>query len=42
MPTTMNRQIVLKRRPVGLPRPDDFELVESSAPAPGDGTGTTT
>ena len=37
MPTTMNRQIVLKRRPVGLPRPDDFELVESSAPAPGDG-----
>src|SRR6185503_14098706 len=35
--TTMNRQIVLKRRPVGLPRPDDFELVESSAPAPGDG-----
>jgi len=37
MPTAMNRQIVLKRRPVGLPRPDDFELVESSAPAPGDG-----
>ncbi len=37
MPATMNRQVVLRRRPVGLPRADDFELVERPAPAPGDG-----
>ncbi len=33
----MNRQVLLRRRPVGAPRPDDFEIVESPAPAPGDG-----
>jgi NADPH-dependent curcumin reductase CurA len=33
----MNRQIVLKRRPVGAPRPDDFELVETPMPGPADG-----
>jgi NADPH-dependent curcumin reductase len=37
MPTFVNRQIVLRRRPVGLPKPGDFELVESPVPAPKDG-----
>ena len=37
MPTLVNRQIVLKSRPVGMPKPTDFELVESPAPALGDG-----
>jgi NADPH-dependent curcumin reductase CurA len=37
MAAVMNRRIVLKRRPVGPPRPEDFELVESPAPRPGDG-----
>jgi NADPH-dependent curcumin reductase len=37
MPTSVNRQIVLRRRPVGMPKPDDFELVESPRPAPKDG-----
>jgi NADPH-dependent curcumin reductase len=34
MPTVTNRRIVLKQRPVGAPRPDDFELIESPAPRP--------
>lgn len=33
----MNRQIVLRRRPVGLVEPSDTELVESPAPEPADG-----
>ena len=37
MARPMNRRIVLKRRPVGAPRPDDFELVASPAPSPADG-----
>src|SRR5258705_2196099 len=37
MPTPVNRQIVLRRRPVGMPKPGDFDLVESPVPAPGDG-----
>jgi NADPH-dependent curcumin reductase len=37
MATVTNRRIVLKRRPVGAPRPDDFELVESPEPRPADG-----
>ena len=37
MATALNRRIVLKRRPVGAPRPDDFELVESPVPSPGQG-----
>jgi NADPH-dependent curcumin reductase len=37
MPTTVTRQIVLRRRPVGMPRPDDFDLVEAPLPAPGAG-----
>ena len=35
MPT--NRQIVLRSRPVGMPKPADFDLVESPVPAPKDG-----
>ena len=37
MPTPVCRQIVLRRRPVGMPRPEDFDLVESPLPAPADG-----
>ncbi|MBI4635870.1 MAG: NADP-dependent oxidoreductase [Candidatus Rokubacteria bacterium] len=37
MPQAMNRQIVLKGRPVGPPRPGDFELVETAIPTPGAG-----
>ena len=37
MPTSVNRQIVLRRRPVGMPKPGDFDLVESPLPAPKDG-----
>ena len=33
----MNRRIVLKRRPVGAPRPDDFGLIESPVSSPADG-----
>lgn len=33
----MNRQIVLRRRPTGLLRPGDTELVTSAAPEPADG-----
>jgi NADPH-dependent curcumin reductase len=35
--TSVNRQIVLRRRPMGEPQLDDFELVESPVPKPGDG-----
>jgi len=35
--STTNRQVVLKRRPVGAPTPDDFALVESPAPSAGPG-----
>ncbi len=37
MPASVNRQIVLRRRPVGMPKPADFDLVESPLPAPKDG-----
>jgi NADPH-dependent curcumin reductase CurA len=37
MPTTVNRQVLLRRRPVGAPRPDDFEIAESPISAPGHG-----
>jgi NADPH-dependent curcumin reductase CurA len=37
MPTPVRRQIVLRRRPVGMPKPEDFDLVESPLPGPGDG-----
>jgi len=35
--TTVSRQIVLRSRPVGMPKPGDFELVESPLPSPKDG-----
>jgi hypothetical protein len=35
--TAMNRQIVLRRRPQGEPRLEDFELVRVPIPAPRDG-----
>ena len=31
------RQILLRKRPTGEPRPADFELVEAPVPAPGAG-----
>jgi NADPH-dependent curcumin reductase CurA len=37
MPTPVNRQIVLRARPVGMPKPGDFELVEAPLPSPKDG-----
>lgn len=37
MTATRNRQIVLAARPVGLPRPGDFRLVETPIPEPGPG-----
>ena len=37
MSTEMNRRVVLRRRPVGAPRPDDFELIESPLRGPGEG-----
>ncbi|MGF7159269.1 hypothetical protein FHS85_000888 [Rhodoligotrophos appendicifer] len=33
----MNRQIVLKARPVGLPKPSDFELLRAPVPEPASG-----
>ncbi|MEX2286532.1 MAG: NADP-dependent oxidoreductase [Planctomycetaceae bacterium] len=35
--TTINRQITLAARPVGMPKPTDFKLVESPLGEPGDG-----
>lgn len=32
----MNRQIIVKKRPVGMPRPEDFELVETPVRPPGE------
>jgi len=37
MGSEKNRDIRLKRRPLGLPTPDDFEQVEGDVPAPGPG-----
>jgi NADPH-dependent curcumin reductase CurA len=36
MPET-NRQVLLKRRPNGMPVPEDFAIVDSPLPEPGDG-----
>src|SRR3989304_1948791 len=33
----LNRQVLLRNRPRGEPRPADFELVETPVPAPGQG-----
>lgn len=35
--TTMNRQVQLRRRPNGLPQPEDFAIVEIPVPQPGPG-----
>ncbi len=37
MPALMNRQILLRSRPFGMPKPSDFELVESPVPPLGEG-----
>jgi hypothetical protein len=37
MPSEMNRQVLLRQRPVGAPRADDFQVVETPIPTPGDG-----
>ncbi len=34
MPDTIRRSVILKRRPSGSPRPEDFEIVEQPIPAP--------
>ena len=36
MPET-NLQILLKRRPVGAPAPEDFDIFETAIPEPGEG-----
>jgi NADPH-dependent curcumin reductase CurA len=35
--TEQNQQVLLRRRPVGEPVPEDFELVETAVPSPGPG-----
>ena len=37
MPATANRRVLLKSRPVGEPKPTDFEIVDAPLPKPGDG-----
>ena len=37
MSTTTNRRVLLKHRPVGEPRPTDFEIADASMPKPGEG-----
>ena len=37
MSQAMNRQVALRRRPVGAPTPDDFELRVAPVPSPEDG-----
>jgi len=37
MPAQKSREIRLKRRPAGMPSPADFELAETTVPAPGPG-----
>jgi NADPH-dependent curcumin reductase CurA len=37
MPTPMNRRVLLRRRPAGPPRPDDFEVVEAPLPRADEG-----
>src|SRR3954469_22569244 len=32
----MNRQLLLSKRPVGEPTPDDFEVAEADMPTPGE------
>jgi NADPH-dependent curcumin reductase CurA len=37
MPAVTSRRVILKSRPVGVPKPSDFEIVEQPVPAPKDG-----
>jgi len=37
MPAVTTRRVLLKSRPVGAPKPSDFEIVEAPVPAPADG-----
>jgi NADPH-dependent curcumin reductase len=37
MPAVTTRRVILKSRPVGAPKPSDFEIVEQPLPAPKDG-----
>jgi hypothetical protein len=37
VPATTNRRVLLRSRPVGEPRPTDFEIVDAPLPAPGEG-----
>ncbi len=37
MEITTNRQVRLRRHPVGMPEESDFEIVDAPAPSPGDG-----
>ncbi|MEH2147002.1 NADP-dependent oxidoreductase [Nostoc sp.] len=37
MPDLINKQIILKSRPVGEPKENDFALVETQTPEPGEG-----
>ena len=37
MPATMNRRVLLKSRPVGEPKPTDFEIAEAPVPGPAEG-----
>jgi NADPH-dependent curcumin reductase len=37
MADAVNRRVLLRRRPVGMPRPDDFEIEDSPLPAPRQG-----
>jgi len=37
MPALTNRQVRLESRPIGEPKPEDFQVAEAPIPAPGDG-----
>ena len=37
MPSVTSRRVLLKSRPVGAPKPTDFEIVEQPVPSPKDG-----
>jgi NADPH-dependent curcumin reductase CurA len=37
VPASRNRQVRLKTRPIGEPKPDDFEYDEALIAGPGDG-----
>jgi hypothetical protein len=37
MPAVISRRVILKSRPVGAPKPSDFDVVEAPLPAPTDG-----